>query len=110
VQHDAAEREELTGDKEVPGSDAFSYDQVSHRSFGRPHVRTLNESTNVGVKTGGPQGRGPELWIRDRWGTRDDEHGVYPGLGPLEEVIPYVLLDCIGRIVWLQSRSTSRSA
>ena len=31
----------------------------------------------------------------DQWGTRDDEHGVYPGLVLLEEVIPYVLLDYI---------------
>ena len=27
--------------------------------------------------------------------NRKVETAIYPGLGPLEEVIPYVLLDCI---------------
>ena len=36
VQHDAAEREKLAGDKEVPGVDAVFDDQASHRSFGDP--------------------------------------------------------------------------
>ncbi|EMS64227.1 AP-2 complex subunit sigma [Triticum urartu] len=35
--------------------------QASHRSFCRSHSGTLNESTNVGVKTGGPRIGGPEL-------------------------------------------------
>ena len=47
---------------------------------------------DVGVKIGGSRVGGPELWILDQWGTRDEEHGVYPGSGPLEEVKPYVLL------------------
>ena len=38
VQHDAAEREELAGDKEVPGADALSDDQASHQSLGDPIV------------------------------------------------------------------------
>jgi hypothetical protein len=36
MQHDAAEHEELAGDKEGPGADAISDDQASHRSFGDP--------------------------------------------------------------------------
>ena len=28
-------------------------------------------------------------------GNRKVETAIYPGSGPLEEVIPYVLLDCI---------------
>ena len=38
----------------------------------------------------------------------DDERNVYLGSGPLKEVKPYVLLDCIGCMIWLQSRSTSK--
>lgn len=38
---------------------------------------------------------GPELWISDLWITGDEGDRIYPGLGPLEEVIPYVLLDYI---------------
>ena len=36
---------------------------VSHRSFCRSHSGTLNESTNVGVKTGGSRVGGPELCV-----------------------------------------------
>ena len=42
--------------------------------------------------------------------TESVETVIYLGSGPLEEVKPYVLLDCIDVIVWrLQSWSTSRS-
>ena len=34
--------------------------QASHRSFCRSHGGTLNESTNVSVKTGGSRVGGPE--------------------------------------------------
>ena len=37
--------------------------QASHRSFCRSHSGTLNESTNVGVKTGRPRVGGPELCV-----------------------------------------------
>ena len=37
--------------------------QTSHRSFCRSHSGTLNESTNVGVKTGGSRVGGPELFV-----------------------------------------------
>ena len=37
--------------------------QVSHRSFCQSHSGTLNESSNVGVKTGGSRVGGPKLCI-----------------------------------------------
>ena len=37
--------------------------QARHRSFCRSHSGTLNESTNVGVKTGGSRVVGPELCV-----------------------------------------------
>ena len=49
----------------------------------------------VSVKTGESQVEGPELWILDQWGTRDEGHDVYPGSCPLWEAKPYVLLDYI---------------
>ena len=49
----------------------------------------------VGVKTSGFGVGGPELWILDQWGTRDEGDDVYAGLGSLKEVKPDVLLDYI---------------
>ena len=37
--------------------------QASHRSFCRSYSGTLNESTNVGVKTGGSRVGGTELCV-----------------------------------------------
>ena len=37
--------------------------QASHRSFCRSHSGTLNESTNVGVKTGGSRVGGPKQCV-----------------------------------------------
>ena len=37
--------------------------QASHQSFCRSHSGTLNESTNVGVKTGGSRVGGSELCV-----------------------------------------------
>ena len=37
--------------------------QASHRSFCRSHSGNLNESTNVGVKTGGSRVGGPDLCV-----------------------------------------------
>ena len=55
----------------------------------------VGQAVTVGVKTGGSRVGGPELWILDQWGTRDEGHGVYPGSGPLYVVKPYILLDYI---------------
>ena len=38
--------------------------QASHRSFCRSHSGTLNESTNVGIKTGGSRVGGPNCASR----------------------------------------------
>ena len=65
--------------------------QASHRSFCRSHSVTLNESTNVGVKTGRSQVGGPELCVMDRWVTGDKMFTQVRAL--LMEVIPYFLLD-----------------
>ena len=48
------------GDEEV---DVAVNLQTSHRSFCRSHSGTLNESTNVGVKTGGSWVWSPELCV-----------------------------------------------
>ena len=40
-------------------------------------------------------GRGSELWVKESMVTESIETAIYPGSGPLEEVKPYVLLDCI---------------
>ena len=41
--------------------------QASHRFFCRSHSGTLNESTNVGVKTDGSRVGGPELCVKGGW-------------------------------------------
>ena len=46
----------------------------------------------VGTKTGGCRVGGPELWISDLWVIGDKGDNIYLGLGPHEEVIPYVLI------------------
>ena len=55
--------------------------QASHRSFCRSHSGTLNESTNVGVKTGGSRVGVPNCASR-RMVTRDKGHDVLPRFGP----------------------------
>ena len=57
--------------------------QTSHRSFCRSHSRTLNESINVGVKTGGTRVGGPELCGLGFMVTGGGGHDVYPSSGPL---------------------------
>jgi hypothetical protein len=59
------------------------------------HGRALNESTNVGTKTGRSRVGDPNYGSKSRWVTGNVETAIYPGSGPLEEVKPYVLLDCI---------------
>ena len=52
AQWEAAEYKDLAGEKNLlPGSIVVD-DRWSHRAFRRWHSGTLNESTNVGVKTG----------------------------------------------------------
>ena len=58
-----AEHEDLSGEE------GFSFDSIvvdvcrGHQTFCQRHSGTLNESTNVGVKTGGTRVGGPELCV-----------------------------------------------
>ena len=59
----AAEYEDLSGEKSLSLDRVVVDDRRSHRAYGRRHRETLNESTNVGVKTGGSRVGGPELCV-----------------------------------------------
>ena len=52
------------------------------KPFFRRHSGTLNESTNVGVKTGGSRLGVPTVRLR-LMVTGGGGHDVYPGSGPL---------------------------
>ena len=60
---EAAEYEDLSGEKSLTLDRVVVDDRRSHRAYGRLHRGTLNESTNVGVKTGGSRVGGPELCV-----------------------------------------------
>ena len=62
-QYEAAEYEDLSGEKNLTLDRIVADDRRSHRAQGRRHRGTLNESTNVGVKTGGSRVGGPELCV-----------------------------------------------
>ena len=48
MQNDAAKREKLAGNKDVPGVDAISNDQASDRSFGDPAAKlSMKEPMSV---------------------------------------------------------------
>ena len=65
-QYEAAEHEDLSGEEGfIP--DGVVGDWRSHRALQRRHRGTLNESTNVGVKTGGSRVGGPELCVKGGW-------------------------------------------
>ena len=61
-QCEAAEHEDLSGEKSLT-SDGVVEGWGSHRALQRRHRGTLNESTNVGVKTGGSRVGGLELCV-----------------------------------------------
>ena len=61
-QSEAAKHEDLSGEKSLT-QDGVVEGWRSHRTLQRRHRGTLNESTNVGVKTGGSQVGGPELCV-----------------------------------------------
>ena len=68
----------------LPSGDHAVDDRRRHQTLQRRHRGTLNESTNVGVKTSGSRVGGSRT-VRLRWMvTRDGGHDVYPGLGPLD--------------------------
>ena len=63
LQCKAAEYKDLFGEKSLTLDHVVVDDRRSHRAYERRHRGTLNESTNVGVKTGGSRVRGPELCV-----------------------------------------------
>ena len=66
-QYEAAEYEDLSGEEGFSLHNVITDDQRGHRALCRRHSGTLNESTNVSVKTGGSRVGGPELCVSDRW-------------------------------------------
>ena len=62
-QYEAAEYEDLSGEEGISLDNVIIDDRRGHRTFRRRHSGTLNESTNVGVKTGGSRVGGPELCV-----------------------------------------------
>ena len=63
LQCEAAEYKDLSGEKNLTLDCVVLDDRRSHRAYERRHRGTLNESTNVGVKTGGSRVGGPELCV-----------------------------------------------
>ena len=61
-QCEAAEHKDLSGEKSLT-LDRVVDDSRSHQALQRRHRGTLNESTNVGVKTGGSRVGGPVLCV-----------------------------------------------
>ena len=59
----AAEYEDLSGKENLPLDRIVEDDRRSHQALPQRHSGTLNESTNVGVKTGGSRVGGPELCV-----------------------------------------------
>ena len=67
--------------------------QTSHRFFCRSHSGTLNESTNVGVKTGGSRVGGPKQCVLGSMVAGDKGHDVFTQVRALSmEVKPYSCL------------------
>ena len=62
-QYEAAECEGLSREEGFSLDNVITDDRRGHRALCRRHSGTLNESTNVGVKTGGSRVGGPELCV-----------------------------------------------
>ena len=62
-QCEAAEYEDLLGRKVSPWITSLSMIEGAIKPLSRRHSGTLNESTNVGVKTGGSRVGGPEQCV-----------------------------------------------
>ena len=59
----AAEYKDLSGGKSLTLDRVVVDDRRSHRAYERRHKGTLNESTNVGVKTGRSRVGRPDLCV-----------------------------------------------
>ena len=62
-QCEAAEYEDLSGEENLTLDRIVTDDEGAIEPLSRRHSGTLNESTNVGVKTGGSRVGGPELRV-----------------------------------------------
>ena len=62
-QCEAAEHEDLSREKNLTLDHVVVDDWRSHQALQRRHRGTLNESTNVCVKTGGSRVGGPDLCV-----------------------------------------------
>ena len=62
-QYEAAEYEDLSGEKNLTLDRIVADDRRSHQALWRQHSGALNESTNVGVKTGRSRVEGPDLSV-----------------------------------------------
>ena len=62
-QYEAAEYKDLSGEEGFSLDNVITDDRRGHLALCRRHSGTLNESTNVGVKTGGSRVGGPELCV-----------------------------------------------
>ena len=62
LQYEAAEYEDLSGEEGLTQDGVVEGWRI-HLALLRRHRGTLNESTNVGVKTGGSWVGGPELCV-----------------------------------------------
>ena len=62
-QCEAAEYEDLSGEENLILDRIIADDRRSHQALSRRHRGTLNESTNVSVKTDGSRVGGPELCV-----------------------------------------------
>ena len=62
-QYEAAEYKDLSGKENFPLDRIVEDDRGIHQALSRRHSGPLNESTNVGVKTGGSRVGGPKLCV-----------------------------------------------
>ena len=62
-QYEAAKYEDLAGEEGFSLDNVITDDRRGHRAFCQWHSGTLNESPNLGVKTGGSRVGGPELCV-----------------------------------------------
>ena len=81
-QYEAAEHEDLSEEKGFSLDNVITDDRRGHRVHCRWHSGTLNESTNVGVKTGGSRVEGPKQCVLGSMVTGGKGHDVLPRFGP----------------------------
>ena len=62
-QYETAEYEDLSREENLTLDRIIEDDRRSHQALQQRHRGTLNESTNVCVKTGGSRVGGPELCV-----------------------------------------------